>query len=215
MKIAKIINTHGIRGDLKLKLLTDFVDDRFSKGHHVFIRYEGRDIDMVVRSHRNHKGFELVRFEDHLDINLVEKYKGSFIYDYKDEELLDEDEYFISDLIGCDVFDHDKFIGKVKEIQLLPHHDILVVEGDKERLQAYEGAVIAKRNGGIRETFTVRRISYGVGVEKTFLVHSPMVEKVEERIETREVVEKEEMTEAPAEEVVDTATEETTTEVKE
>ena len=45
VKIAKIINTHGIRGDLKLKLLTDFVDDRFSKGHRVFIRYQGRDIE--------------------------------------------------------------------------------------------------------------------------------------------------------------------------
>ena len=142
VKIAKIINTHGIKGDLKLKLLTDFVDDRFSKGHRVFIRYQGRDIEMVVRFHRNHKGFELVRFEDHLDINLVEKYKGCFIYDYKDEELLDEDEYFVSDLIDCDVYDQDKYIGKVKEIQLLPHHDILIVEGDKEYRIPYVEAFV-------------------------------------------------------------------------
>ena len=56
---------------------------------------------------------------------------------------------------------------------------VKVVEGDKERLQAYEGAVIAKRNGGIRETFTVRRISYGVGVERTFPIHSPRIAKIE------------------------------------
>ncbi len=54
-----------------------------------------------------------------------------------------------------------------------------IVEGTRERTQLYEGTVIAKRNGGISETFTVRRISYGVGVEKTFPLHSPRVEKVE------------------------------------
>ena len=54
-----------------------------------------------------------------------------------------------------------------------------VVEGGKERLQAYEGIVIAKRNGSIRESFTVRRVSYGVGVERTFPLHSPRIDRVE------------------------------------
>jgi large subunit ribosomal protein L19 len=54
-----------------------------------------------------------------------------------------------------------------------------IVEGDKERIQLFEGTVIAKHNGGISETFTVRRVSYGVGVEKTFPIHSPNVDKVE------------------------------------
>ena len=53
-----------------------------------------------------------------------------------------------------------------------------VVEGTRERLQAFEGVVIAKKNGGIRETFTVRRISYGVGVERTFPVHSPKIANI-------------------------------------
>lgn len=56
---------------------------------------------------------------------------------------------------------------------------VKVVEGDKERLQAYEGVVIARKNGSIRETFTVRRISFGVGVERTFPVHSPRIDRVE------------------------------------
>ncbi len=56
---------------------------------------------------------------------------------------------------------------------------VKVIEGAKERIQAFEGIVIAKRNGGIRETFTVRRISYGVGVERTFPVHSPKVAKID------------------------------------
>ena len=54
-----------------------------------------------------------------------------------------------------------------------------IKEGTRERVQIFEGTVIAKKNGGISETFTVRRISYGVGVEKTFPLHSPNVEKVE------------------------------------
>lgn len=54
-----------------------------------------------------------------------------------------------------------------------------IKEGNRERIQLFEGTVIAKNGGGISETFTVRRVSYGVGVEKTFPVHSPNVDKVE------------------------------------
>lgn len=57
--------------------------------------------------------------------------------------------------------------------------NVRIKEGDKERLQAFEGVVIARKNGGIRETFTVRKISYGVGVEKTFPLHSPKIASIE------------------------------------
>lgn len=56
---------------------------------------------------------------------------------------------------------------------------VKVVEGSRERLQAFEGTVMAKRNGSIRETFTVRRVSYGIGVERTFPLHSPRVDRIE------------------------------------
>lgn len=56
---------------------------------------------------------------------------------------------------------------------------IKVKEGNRERIQVFEGIIIKKQHGGINATFTVRRISYGVGVEKTFLLHSPTIEKVE------------------------------------
>ncbi|WP_301859972.1 50S ribosomal protein L19 [uncultured Megasphaera sp.] len=56
---------------------------------------------------------------------------------------------------------------------------VKVVEGNRERIQMFEGVVIGRQNGGVRETFTVRRISYGVGVERTFLVHSPRLAKIE------------------------------------
>ena len=55
---------------------------------------------------------------------------------------------------------------------------VKVKEGDKERIQAYEGVVIAKKGSSVRETFTVRRVSFGIGVERTFPIHSPRIEKV-------------------------------------
>lgn len=107
-----------------------------------------------------------------------------------------------------------------------------IKEGNRERIQVFEGIIIKKQGGGVNATFTVRRVAYGVGVEKTFLVHSPMVEKVElvrvgkarraklfylrerlgksaktkeaigARIEDKEITIKEDIVEAPVEEVV-------------
>ena len=56
---------------------------------------------------------------------------------------------------------------------------VRVKEGSRERIQVFEGTVIAKKHGGVEESFTVRRISYGVGVEKVFPLHAPTIEKVE------------------------------------
>ena len=56
---------------------------------------------------------------------------------------------------------------------------VRVREGNRERVQIFQGVVIRRQNGGIRETFTVRKVSFGVGVERTFPVHSPIIEKIE------------------------------------
>ena len=57
--------------------------------------------------------------------------------------------------------------------------NIKVVEGDKTRIQAFEGVVIARKHGGLSETFTVRRVTYGEGVERTFPLHSPIIDSIE------------------------------------
>ncbi|NLK95640.1 MAG: 50S ribosomal protein L19 [Clostridiales bacterium] len=56
---------------------------------------------------------------------------------------------------------------------------VKIKEGNRERVQAFEGTVIKKQNGGLRETFTVRRVAYGTGVERTFPINSPIIEKIE------------------------------------
>ena len=56
---------------------------------------------------------------------------------------------------------------------------VKVVEGNRERLQAFEGTVISRKNGSVRESFTVRRVSFGVGIERTFPIHSPRIDHIE------------------------------------
>ena len=77
------------------------------------------------------------------------------------------------------------FDGRTNRMQAMKIHVgdtvrvfVKVVEGSRERLQAFEGVVIARRNGSVRETFTVRRTSYGVGVERTFPLHSPRLDHI-------------------------------------
>ncbi len=138
--------------------------------------------------------------------------------------------------------EHEQLKNKIPELKVgntVKVH-VRIKEGNKERIQVFEGIIIKIQGGGVNKTFTVRKISYGVGVEKTFLVHSPLVEKVElvrvgkarraklyylrdrvgkaaktkekigARIEDKEITVKEEMSEMPVEEVAETTTTKTT-----
>ena len=76
--------------------------------------------------------------------------------------------------------EHEQLKNKIPELKVgntVKVH-VRIKEGNKERIQVFEGVVIAKKNGGIRESFTVRRISFGIGVERTFPIHSPKITEV-------------------------------------
>ena len=131
--------------------------------------------------------------------------------------------------------EHEQLKNKIPELKVgntVKVH-VRIKEGNKERIQVFEGIIIKVQGGGLNQTFTVRKNSYGVGVEKTFLIHSPLVEKVElvrvgkarraklyylrdrigkaaktrekigARIEDKEIVVKEDLAEEPVEEVVE------------
>ena len=130
--------------------------------------------------------------------------------------------------------EHEQLKNKIPDLRIGDTVKVhaRVKEGNRERIQVFEGIIIKKQGGGLNATFTVRKNSYGVGVEKTFLVHSPLVEKVElvrvgkarraklyylrdrvgkaaktkeqigARIEDREIVVKEEFVEEPVAEEV-------------
>ena len=135
--------------------------------------------------------------------------------------------------------EHEQLKNKIPELKVgdtVRVHQ-RIKEGNRERIQVFEGTIIKKQGGGVNATFTVRKIAYGVGVEKTFLVHSPMVEKVElvrvgkarraklyylrdrvgkaaktkeqigARIENREIVVKEDLAEEPVSEEATTPVE--------
>ena len=77
--------------------------------------------------------------------------------------------------------EHEQLKNKIPELKVgntVKVH-VRIKEGNKERIQVFEGIIIKVQGGGLNQTFTVRKTSYGVGVEKTFLIHSPLVEKVE------------------------------------
>lgn len=136
--------------------------------------------------------------------------------------------------------EHEQLKNKIPELKVgnTVRVHVRIKEGNKERIQVFEGIIIKVQGGGVNKSFTVRKISYGVGVEKTFLVHSPLVEKVElvrvgkarrarlfylrdrigkaaktkeqvgARIEDKEITIKEELVEEPVEEKVEEKVEE-------
>ena len=80
IRIGKVVNTHGLKGELKISSESDFDDIRYKKGNTVYLRTEEGYVPFEVATFRLHKGFPLVSFKDFQDINLVEKFKNCIVY---------------------------------------------------------------------------------------------------------------------------------------
>ena len=102
--IGEVVNTFGIKGELKVKSYTDFNEVRFAKEQTLYIKFHNGYQEVCVHSYREHKGHVLVAFKDLLDINKVEKYIGCEIYVSEDDlHELEDGEYYFRDLVGCKV----------------------------------------------------------------------------------------------------------------
>jgi 16S rRNA processing protein RimM len=130
--VGKIVNTQGIKGEVRVVALTDFPDERFAKGNTLFIEHENmkNKLEVKVASHRKHKNFDLIAFEGHASINEVEKFKGGMLK-VPEEQLVDltEHEFYYHEIIGCHVQTIDgEQLGEVKEILSPGANDVWVVK---------------------------------------------------------------------------------------
>lgn len=132
--VGKIIKPFGIKGEVKVDCYTDFPDIRFAVGALLYIREKRGDRSVIVASHREHKGYDLISFEGMQDINLIEDFRMHELYAIKDDSLLEEGEVWVSDLMGCEVYNHGAFFGIVKDLYDNTYQDLLVVEHNHKRV---------------------------------------------------------------------------------
>lgn len=144
--VGKIINTHGIRGEVKVHRISDF-DERFEVGETLFVASEDKPLIQVeIVGHRIHKGFDLIFFKGFESINEVESLKDSYLK-ITEEQLteLEENEYYYHEIINCDVFlNTGEQVGVIKEILSPGANDVWVIkqENGKDILIPYIDDVV-------------------------------------------------------------------------
>ena len=149
LKVGKIVNTHSLKGEVKVISSTDFEEERFKKGSKLLITRGNQLIrEVVVQSYRNHKNFLLVKFEGIDSVEEAEKLKNLQIKIDSDEVGgLEENEFYFHQIIGCEVFDeNDKNLGEIIDILTPGANDVWVIKGEngKEILIPYIEDVVKK-----------------------------------------------------------------------
>ena len=126
LNIGKLVNTHGIKGEVRIISRFRHKDKVFIKGFKLYIGKNKEEYE--IETYRVHKNFDMVVFKDNHDINLIEKYKGSFVYINKDDLKLDNNVFLSSDLIGFDVIIEGKKVGVIKEVFDTLANEVLVLD---------------------------------------------------------------------------------------
>jgi len=130
LDVGEIVNTHGIKGEVRVQSLTSNPEERYAKGSKLVIKMNENDYQPItVNSHRVHKSFDLLTFEGYENINEVEQFKGKMLQvDSAIRSELEEDNYYTDQIIGADVLDEDgQKIGRLKEIMFYPANDVWVI----------------------------------------------------------------------------------------
>ncbi|WP_374721901.1 ribosome maturation factor RimM [Peribacillus tepidiphilus] len=146
--VGKIVNTHGIKGEVRVISKTDFADERYKPGNKLFLfrKNDTEPLELTVASHRQHKNFDLLTFEGYTNVNQVEPFKEGILKipeSFLTE--LDEGEYYFHEIIGCSVFTTEgEEIGAIREILTPGANDVWVVKGKngKEILIPYIDDVV-------------------------------------------------------------------------
>ncbi|MFC4598892.1 ribosome maturation factor RimM [Cohnella hongkongensis] len=135
LNVGKIVNTHGIKGELKVWPQTDFPEIRFRKGGHLLMvpPEAGEPVKVEIVSAREQKNLYILKIKGFDNINEVEKYKGWELKVTEDERVeLDEGEYYVRDIVGCEVVTEEgETLGQVTDILSPGANDIWVVKMPK------------------------------------------------------------------------------------
>lgn len=128
--IGKIVNTHGIKGELRILSDFEYKDKVFKKGISLFVGPLKKEY--VINSYRHHKIFDMVTFVDYNNINDVLDLKGLLVYVNRSILEITEEDYLLTDLIGMEVYDKDKLLGVVKDYYLDSGNTLLAIKGTKD-----------------------------------------------------------------------------------
>ncbi|WP_066068582.1 ribosome maturation factor RimM [Neobacillus soli] len=148
--VGKIVNTQGIKGEVRVVSKTDFPEKRYKTGNvlYLFMPNSNNPIELTVKSHRTHKNFEILSFEGITNINEVEKFRDGILKVPESQQgRLETDEFYYHEIIGCLVTTMDgEEIGKVSEILSPGANDVWVIKGKggKEILIPYIHDVVKK-----------------------------------------------------------------------
>lgn len=147
LNVGKIVNTHGIRGEVRVISQTDFPEERYQPGGQLTLFRTGKDpLALTITSHRKHKNFDLLTFEGYPNINDVEPFRDGILkVDMAELNELGENEFYYHEIIGLQVVEEGgQEIGKIKEILSPGANDVWVVQrkGKKDALIPYIDSVV-------------------------------------------------------------------------
>ncbi|MCC3357495.1 ribosome maturation factor RimM [Bacillus sp. REN16] len=134
--VGKIVNTHGIKGEVRIISRTDFPEERYKIGNTLFIFAEGKEpLEVKVETYRTHKNFDLVTFEGYDNVNDVEHFKGALVKVHESQlGELEDGEYYFHEIIGCTILtDEGEELGEIKEILTPGANDVWVVKGARSK----------------------------------------------------------------------------------
>ena len=150
LTVGKIVNTHALKGELKVVSSSDFTEERFARGNTLYIAYENQELEVEIATHRVHKGANLITFKNMNSINDVEKYKGcELLVSMEDLTDLEENEFYYFEIIGCRVQTTEgDVVGEVTEIMQTGANDVWTIkrDGKKDALIPYIEQVVKSIN---------------------------------------------------------------------